>query len=114
MSKKLLPTGTTLYGISESTTDYRFSGTPYHYEIVKGKISEIIRGGYTEYKINTWSRCGSSSLRFVRTNCVGVSWFKTWDEAVEYVERMTEHHEKKFGYMYDRPLMRPWREGEFE
>ena len=108
---KLLDVGTTLYGISESTTDYRFSGTPYHYEIVKGKISEIIRGGYTEYKITTWSRCGSSSLRFVRTNCVGVSWFKSWDEAVEYAERVTDEYEKKWREV----LMRPWREGgEFE
>ena len=107
---KLLNIGTTLYGISESTTDYRFRGQPYHYEIVKGKISEIIRGGYTEYKINTWSRCGSSSLRFVRTNCVGVSWFRSWDEAVRYAEKVTEEHEKK----WRERLLRPWREGEFE
>lgn len=107
---KLLDIGTALYGISESITDYRFRGQPYHYEIVKGKISEIIRGGYTEYKINTWSRCGSSSLRFVRTNCVGVSWFRTWDEAVEYAERVTDEYEKK----WRTKLLRPWRKGEFE
>lgn len=107
---KLLDVGTTVYLIVESFSDYRFRGQPYHYEIVKGKISEIIRGGYTEYKINTWSRCGSSSLRFVRTNCVGVSWFRTWDEAVEYAERVTDEYEKKWGAK----LLRPWREGEFE
>ena len=46
----------------------------------------------------------------MRTNCVGVSWFRSWDEAVEYAEKVTDEHEKKWRIK----LLRPLREGEFE
>lgn len=112
MSKKLLPLGTTIYLIVESFSDYRFSGEPCHYEIVKGKISEIIRGGYTQYKVPTWSRRGSSLLMYPKSS--GSEFFLDWESACRKAEEMSDRYEKvwkKFGYD---DLMRPWREGEFE
>lgn len=113
MANKLLPLGTTVYLIVESFSDYRFSDEPFHYEIVKGKISEYIRGGYTQYKVPTWSRRGSSLLMYPKSN--SKEYFLDWENACKKAEEISDEYVKHWKRILKcGDLLRPWREGEFE
>ena len=108
---KLLPKGTKLYLLEESMTDRWFSDDPYHFEIVTGEITNCIKGGFVEYRIRTINRLGhDAGLRYIRAASVGVSAFTDFESAVEYAERRTNYHERKYGYGMKEPMMRPWRE----
>lgn len=109
MKNRLLDIGTTIYTIEESMTDRWFSHTPYHYEIVHGKINRINRGGFTEYVVQTYNRLGkTANLRYLQTSRLRNTFWLTEAEAIEAAERMTTAYEK---HVKER-LMRPWRKNE--
>ena len=102
---KLLDIGTTIYTVEESITDRWFSGQPYHFEIVSGKISRINHGGYKEYVVPTVNRLGQkSNLRYLKTSDLGKSFFLSYRECIELAERVTADYERRWG----EPVSRPW------
>ena len=104
---KLLDIGTTIYTLEESIADRWFSGIPYHFEIVHGKIERINIGGYKEYVVHTVNRLGHHSLlRYLKTSQLGKEFFLTYDEAVQAAEKASDVYEAR----WHETLMRPWRD----
>lgn len=110
MSRKVnLTVGSEIWTVIESLTDGWFSGEPFHYEVVKGKVVGIFRGGYTEYQVSTTNRKGHNSiLLYLRAKMYGKTYFGTEQEAIAFAEKRTDVHEK----IWMEKLPRPWREGE--
>ena len=110
---KLLNIGTTIYTLEESIADRWFSGIPYHFEIVHGKIERINIGGYKQYVVPTINRLGrQTSLIYAKTSEIGKSFWLTYQEAVEAAEKATDSYEKRWGRICKGlvPMMRPWRD----
>lgn len=73
-----LPIGAEVWTVIESLADRWFSGEPFHYEVVRGKVVGIFRGGYTEYQVSTTNRKGHNSiLLYLRTGMYGKTYFGT-------------------------------------
>ena len=111
---KLLDTGTELWTVEESISDRWFSGKPYHYEVVHGRIGRINHGGYNEYVVQSVNRLEQkSNLLYLKTSGLGKSFFLTEAEAVELAEEVTDDYERRWACLMGYPpLLRPWREGE--
>ena len=101
-----LPVGSEIWTVIESLSDRWFSGEPFHYEVVRGKVVGIFLGGYTEYQVSTTNRKGHNSiLMYLRTGMYGKTYFGTEQEAIALAEKKTSALEKIWG----KQLPRPWR-----
>ena len=109
-----LSVGTRLFFVIESICDRHLAEGGYHFEITSGKIDAVHvfdDSRKPEYRVPTVNRLGyGSCLEYPRCANLGKSFWLTYAEAISAADRLTDEHERKFGWMQKKPMRRPWRE----
>lgn len=105
--------GETLYSVHEHRYyDKSIKPAPLlEYIIAKGTAIRFIKGGYTQIVIRAEVDC-VTELYFYKTTELGKTFFRKYEDAVQLAMRMTEEHERVWGWC-DGKLRKPWQQDEY-